>query len=415
MITTFYKKIHYFFFMIIIYFFIYSPYLKYLQIGTGKIVLFISLLYLLFNIKSINYITLFKNEIFFVFILIFYSLLTLLWGDGSSTIIPYLHFQFIVDCIFVPVILYKMFNSSIDLKRLNVYLIYVGTIASFITLFLVLNPVVNLYLRENIIVDDLDSGTVQDSLRYIRGFSFSESSTFGFGITQAILFGLALNETKNNSKFFLPLIFFLISILFNARVGFVVAIISLILLTERIKIYSFVYISIVFFGCYLYLNYSDFAIDNSQSIIWATDFFVESFSFFSNEKADTTYGLLIGEMFFFPKNIVSLLFGEGKIVMGKSIGSDVGYVNQIFIGGLLYLFLLLSTLFYCYFNFHKFNRNSFIGVFFLITILIINFKGSALLTSHSFYRLFFLIYVVNKCISYDIIMNKKFLKNSRSL
>lgn len=394
--------INYFFFFIVLYIFIYSPYLRSLQMGVGKILIFFAFIYFCINFKAIKYILLFKLEIMFICILILYTLLTSLWGDGSAGSIPYLHFQFIIDCVIVPIFLYKIFHKVVDYSRLNEYLVLVGTVASLITIYLIINPVFNIYLRENIIIDDLDSGTVQDSLRYIRGFTFSESSTFGFGITQGIIFGLALNETKSKSKFYLPLLLLLISILFNARVGFVVVIISFVILYKRIKI-SFLFYILVFVTIVgSYLNYSDFADENSQTIKWATDFFTESFDFFSGKKdSDSTYDALTGRMFFLPESPFGILFGEGRIVMGRDVGSDVGYVNQIFIGGLFYLFLLILTLYFFYVNFGRFTNSKLLGLFFIVIILVVNYKGSALFTSHSFLRLFLLLYVVLKCMKFD--------------
>jgi hypothetical protein len=284
-----------------------------------------------------------------------------------------------------------------------------GTIASLITFFLILNPVFNVYLRENIIIDDLDGGTVQDSLRYIRGFTFSDSSTFGYGVTQGIIFGLALYESKFSSKFYFILFPILLSILFNARVGFVVAFISFILLYNRFKISTLIYFSIISFTCFFYLKNSNFVEENTQSIEWATDFFLESFNFISGGGSnESTYDVLMNDMIFFPEKSINILFGEGKIIMGRNIGSDVGYVNHIFFGGILYQFLLLVILLLFFLNFKRLSNNSFIGLFFLISILVINFKGSAMFTSHSFFRLFMLIYVVIKCTRYDKMIKNMF-------
>lgn len=373
-----------------------------LNMGIGKLIVFAAIVYFTVNFKLIKYLLLFKLEIFLILVIIFYVFLTSLWGDGSARIMPYLHFQFIIDCILVPIFLYNFFKSKIDFEMLNKYLIIVGTIAALITIYLIFNPLFNIYLRENIIVDDLDSGSVQDSLKYIRGFTFSESSTFGFGITQGIIFGLAFNETKNNNKYYIPLLLLIISILFNARVGFVVIIISFLLLYKRIK-FSFIFYTLIFVTLSLtYFLSTDFANDNSQTLEWATSFFSESFDFFSGKKdSDSTYDALTGRMFFFPDSLFGILFGEGKTVMGRDIGSDIGYVNQIFTGGVFYLFLLIFTLWVYYINFERVGKNKFITFFFIFSILIVNYKGSAMFTSHSFLRLFSLLFVVMKCLKYD--------------
>lgn len=412
MLKSLKKVIYSLFFLFVVYIFIYSPYIRMINMGIGKLIVFAAIVYFTINFKLIKYFLLFKLEIFLILVLIFYVFLASLWGDGSTSIMPYLHFQFIIDCILVPIFLYNIFKSKIDFKILNNYIIVVGTIASIITIYLIFNPLFNIYLRENIIVDDLDSGTVQDSLKYIRGFTFSESSTFGFGITQGIIFGLAFNETKNNNKYYIPLLLLIISILFNARVGFVVIIISFLLLYKRIN-FSLIFYTLIFVTLSLsYFLSTDFANENSQTLEWATSFFSESFDFFSGKKdSDSTYDALTGRMFFFPDSLFGILFGDGKTVMGRDIGSDIGYVNQIFTGGLVYLFLLIFTLWVYYLNFVRVANKNFITSFFILIILIVNYKGSAMFTSHSFLRLFSLVFVVMKCMKYDETLKYRYNPN----
>lgn len=156
----------------------------------------------------------------------------------------------------------------------------------------------------------------------------------------------------------------IISILFNARIGFVVIIISFLLLYKRIK-FSFIFYTLIFVTLSLsYFLSTDFANDNSQTLEWATSFFSESFDFFSGKKdSDSTYDALTGRMFFFPDSLFGILFGDGKTVMGRDLGSDIGYVNQIFTGGLVYLFLLIFTLWVFYINFERVAKNKFITFF----------------------------------------------------
>lgn len=165
MLKSLKKVIYSLFFLFVVYIFIYSPYIRMLNMGIGKLIVFAAIVYFTINFKLIKYFILFKLEIFLILVIIFYVFLTSLWGDGSASIMPYLHFQFIIDCILVPIFLYNFFKSKIDFKILNKYIIIVGTIAAIITVYLIFNPLFNIYLRENIIVDDLDSGSVQDSLK----------------------------------------------------------------------------------------------------------------------------------------------------------------------------------------------------------------------------------------------------------
>src|SRR5690606_29985192 len=61
--------------------------------------------------------------------------------------------------------------------------------------------------------------------------------------------------------------------------------------------------------------------------------------------------LLFGDMLYFPSTVLGLIFGEGRYVFGNpnDVQSDVGYVNDILFGGLIYFgfyFRSLYKLFY---------------------------------------------------------------------
>jgi len=384
------------FYFIVLYIFIYSPQLQFLNFGVGKLLWFFTFIYFIYNRKKITLLNLFKNELLIFSILIVYTLFITIWGGINSLKFAYLHLQFVLDCIVVPIFIYCFFNNNVDIRKISNHIINVGLIASFITIFLIINSDFNFYLRDHVIIDDLDGGTVQESLRKIRGFSFADSSTFGYGITQGLIIGLALFESKFSKKYIFYLIPLLISILFNARVGFFVVIISFLFFVSRfLSLKTVIISSLLFIIAFLLLYNSNISHSNSSTIEWGSSFVNETIDFFSGKKVESsTYTALINKLNVFPEDTFNFLFGEGHYIIGK--GSDVGYINQIFVGGIFYLIFLLLIMFFLFYNFNSLTESTSLTLFFFISIIIVNIKGPAFLTSISFWRVIMLIYVFSK-------------------
>jgi len=98
-------------------------------------------------------------------------------------------------------------------------------------------------------------------------------------------------------------------------------------------------------------------------------------------------------MIFFPSNIFNIIFGEGRIVSGAKINSDIGYINQIFIGGIIYLILMLLFLLYMFIRNIKVSTNKLFPVLFFLTLIVVNIKGDAFFVPRGFFRLIIFYYV----------------------
>jgi hypothetical protein len=86
--------------------------------------------------------------------------------------------------------------------------------------------------------------------------------------------------------------------------------------------------------------------------------------------------------------------GEGRVVFNNYIqDSDIGYVNQMFIGGGFYLLILCVFILFMYKNNLKFSEDRFYPLLFIFVILIANIKGSAFFTPNGFLRIYSLYYI----------------------
>ena len=109
--------------------------------------------------------------------------------------------------------------------------------------------------------------------------------------------------------------------------------------------------------------------------------------------------ILTPDIYRFPEGLTGVLFGAGHPTMGMGerygYSSDIGYTNDIWLGGIVYMVLL-----YLFFaalmlalRKHPNPRISFLGTFLLISYPFINIKGNAASTNEFSYFLF-LVYLV---------------------
>lgn len=387
------KIIKYIFFILCLYIYLYNPIFQVLGFGIIKLLLFVSLIYLFFSKGFIFLFKYFKKEIIFTILLIVYSFsLVMILGNGTALMVPYQHAVWFLECFIIPIFLLFFFKDIFRKQSWEFLVAVVGTIASIITLYLIVNPEINLWVRESIIYNSLDA---QTTILDFRGFSISEGSSFAYGIVQGFILSFCLFSIRKSFFYFIPIIPLLISILFNARIGFSTIIISLILLIifKRIRIKSLIIGAVLVIAIIFLFNNSVFISENAKSMEWGLNFFEQTFSFVRGENNNETYSKLFDEMLFFPSSLSGIIFGEGRIVFAQSPNSDIGYVNQIFTGGIIYLLIMLFFLLYMYKRNLQYATDKLYPALFILSLLIVNIKGNSFFIPNGFFRLFTLYYV----------------------
>lgn len=313
-------------------------------------------------------------------------------GDGTAIMVPYQHIIWFLECFVIPIFLLTFFKDIFQKHSWEFLTIAIGSIASLITLYLIINPDVNVWIRGSVILEPLDSTPAN---LFFRGFSIAESSSYGYGVIQGLFLAFCLFSIGKSILYIIPILPLLISILFNARIGFAVVIISMLFMitSKRIKFIALIIVLIIVLIAVFFVNNSSFVSDNTTSIEWGLNFFTDTFSFFRGESSGSNYDVLFNDMLFFPSTIFGVIFGEGRSAFGIVKGSDIGYVNQILTGGVFYLLMMFSFLWYMYKRNLKYATDKLYPTLFFITLLIVNIKGSAFFVSHSFFRLFTLYYI----------------------
>ena len=208
-------------FIIFLYVYLYSPNLTFINIGTIKILLILSFLYFFIKPISIKYFFLFKEDFVLFFSLLIISILFSLRMKTNIFDVPYKQIIWFLECYFIPIFLIRFFKSEIRTNTLVFYLICVGFVAALISFFLILFPESNYILRTKYI-ESLDI----DEFRF-RGFGVAESISFSYGVLQGLILGLCFYYSSQNRFYLIPIVFLFIAILFNARIGFILASISL--------------------------------------------------------------------------------------------------------------------------------------------------------------------------------------------
>lgn len=385
-------------FWIGLYVYLYNPILKPLGFGAIKILLAVSILYFFFSYRRVLlFFQLFSREIFFLLGIVLYIYALQFWGRDVSLSNAYIHVIWFLEGFFIPLFLVSIFGKGLDIEGWKSKIIIAGIAASFITIFLIASPGVNDFIKQNIIIDAFELAEKGSTITF-RSFAIAEGSTFPYGIIQGMIIGLCLTRLKRNLILAVPIITLFVSILFNARIGLAPVLVGLGLVIVLKQINAKVALSFVLIALLggWFFVYSDFAQRNEEGLYWGISAFEQIIGFLQGEDGGTV-STITKDMVFFPKTDAGLLFGEGRDLFVYQFDiqnrSDVGYVRQIFFGGLVFLTIMLLYLLYMVYRYVKITNDLFFGLLFLFTVLICNQKGYLLFVSTGVFRMFTLLYV----------------------
>lgn len=197
------------------------------------------------------------------------------------------------------------------------------------------------------------AGSIPSVLELVRYFQFESGATTFIAYRNSFLSGsgfFSIGSAYGLVTFFLVYTYMVerkltdfstvISILFIFAAGFVAARVSMIgiALSALLLLFSnfrtFLKASFVLiFAVIMFFTMPGLDTYNS----WL-------FEFFSNGLQSSTLTVLLQDMYFFP-DLSTFIFGDGKYGLSGEVyygGSDVGYMRNLFFGGVLYVALLLA-------------------------------------------------------------------------
>jgi len=397
--------------IIIVFLFLYEP--PIFNFNILHILGLISIGYILFHFTYFNKnFSLYKIMLiyFFMFTLVIYMLtVTNISNNNYTNILSPLFW--ILDIIPISIMLSIYFKrnkySFYDFINVIIYVSFIQAVISILTFSFS-------SLQELTIAQLINYGYYDYliELSKYRIYGFASNLTYSTPILQSVIAVIAvyLSITKNiKYLFFVPFILF--SSFVNARTSIIIFLSGLLLifLTYRIKNLNnfmkfstrFVLMSLSIWVLFLYLNNS-----SSETFTWVMNFFDEISIFIRGGIGATQYSyynyFTSSNTYVLPEGIY-LFFGHGFRIMSPSkyaVFSDVGYINDIWLGGLFYsisiyvffLSILLSVL-----KSHIIDKKLKIYLTLLLvnTLIISNFKGYIFgmnnLTNFLFLLYFFIV------------------------
>jgi len=386
------NPITYFFVFIILYIYIFNPIFVAIGIGLVKALLLLSILYYLLKREYVKaYIPDCRNLYTLLFLSIIYCTLIIMLSSGNSNA-PYSIFIWILECTFIPIFLIRNIFLKYNLCLFET-LVNVSLFAACISVFLFLNPSINDFVQGGVVELPYENKLG----KWDRCFGIAEGLTNSYGVIQGIFASLCLLKGKQSSKYYLFAFIITISVAINARTGWIPIIFTLLYVTWKNiksgKIMYFVSIAIAVWSVMFFIE--KYGGEHVNTIEFSLGFFTSSYDFFINgDTGDDYYGAL-NRFIHFPQSFLGILLGEGKTMFGDpNHSSDIGYINQIYTGGLVYLITLIITQIMIYKKLYYRYKYHFLIFLLFATAFIINFKGITFYTSESFSRFVMLFYFV---------------------
>ena len=361
--------------IICLYIYIYSPNLVSLAISTS-VVLYPLVFWLIF--REFTY--LYKYQRIFIFWFITSVFIIVRTLCGGESVFLYSWIGYLIETILLSIALSIIITKNqYDIVRL---LLICGAVAATISCLCLFIPPLDDIIR-TIQVERREGG---DAVIF-RGFGLSQGLNFEYGIIQALIFSIGLLNLKDNKwfSFFMP--FVILSIFINARSGSVVVALSILayILYKKsfiIPIISLAVITVLFLSLRSYIP--------DDTYVWIEEFFLEvKDAMLGTDSAQfNTRETLTNDMVIWPNDIESWIFGLGHSLFRTKSGpsSDIGYINQLAYGGVVFCALL-----YClsYFIIKK-GRNylpKLYFIFIIMSLLIMNIKGDVFGSNGGIFKL----------------------------
>jgi len=376
---------------------LYSPPL--LPFNTMHMVGLCSLAYLALHLPSL-WKNIYQTKLIYVMgmfvFLLFYLLLEMLGHSLSATSLIF-PIYYLMDVIPFGLTLAVYSNKKgLTTQSFLDMVLFIGMVQAVLALLAFLFPPV-----KTLFVELLLSYSYGDIARY-RIYGLAGGLTYSTPALQSILALVAVYFAFTRSKKYLLCAGLLaFSGIINARTSFVVLLIggmvllfcSKLKLKTKVSVLFWMAIVFAFIDLYLLPTLIKAAPDTFR---WVGEGFSEIGGFL---KGDTTgyFSYATSENAYVLPTGLSFLWGIGHLVMGgyQGVGSDVGYVNDIWFGGILYMAIVYP--FFLGMMWSLFRKKegapSFLGISLLFLYPALNIKGIAF-SMNDFTNFFILIYIM---------------------
>ena len=389
------KSFRYLLLLIVLYIYFYDPEFVFIGFGLIKIVLIIALGYAVLSFGRVRrYLRFYKKEALISLFLICYLFIRVAIAKDNGMKEVWIMLKWLIESTIIPIFIIETLISKI--KDIDVYdcCIKVGFIASLITLVLMAFPALNDVVRSMML---LHYDFLEDFFSF-RSYGLASGLTGPYGIIQGILASMCL--LRYDKKHWYYLVFFLtltVSAAVNARTGLISILITLLyLVLGALKGFKVKNIIIIATSLAVFVVFANFLSRRYSEVFeWVSEAFFATADFITgNSDSDTAYFNVLDAYLQWPSTSTGVFFGEGRSLFGLDFGegSDIGYVNQVFLGGILFAGGLLTIQYVFYKDLWKRSGKKFLPILLFLTALIINFKGVVFYNSNSFSRLVTLLF-----------------------
>ncbi len=416
------------FLIVLLFLYIYSPDFSFVGFNNSGIVLFpLAIFGYAFFLKPryiISFLTRNKVIVVFQFLILFLVLLSTIlqvFQNSANNVslasqYPISLVRFYFEVIVASVALHCLFavRKKEQINDLINAFFWIISIQFAITLLSLISPSLRDYINFSIL--NPNSKLIQaDWLYQRRGYGLASGHLFFYPLFNGFILSIALwgsvSSFKKKINYLVYALMALFPIFLNARVG-LISIPSFIVSLLLIKPFNLRYtlglalttistgtLSILLFSFLVQLD-----IFGSSTLRWIYEGILQYQAFFSGQWQDVTIlnALLDGHVHF-PTN---LLIGDGKYLFQNesiSFNSDIGYINYLYFGGLLYSILLYAPFVWIFWKaILKTDNIALRGILLsgLIIIFIANFKGiifqSNSLTRACFLMIIFILFEKSK-------------------
>jgi len=389
------KKLQYALLVILFYIYIFNPVFSFVGFGINNILLLVAGLSLIvYNGILIENIRVYMTELILIVTMIIYLLVTVFlsgtgYYQGALDLLSWL-----TTLLFLPIFLvYAVLVKHRDIGFYNL-IINVGVVAASISVISILIPGLNSFLRGIQLGNELDVMEELGQLS-VRGFGLGGNLTSGYGYMMGLLASICtlklIDSEKRRWYYVVYIILFLIAILVNARTGMFALLITLgIIFLKSLRSFNtrglIILAAVIGGGILLLALLKKFSPDMYEFVQVFLDFL---------SSMENYEGSAYDQMLHFPETTHGLIFGEGvNIFLADYMNSDLGYVRNIYLGGIVFLVLLMLEQFVLYRKmYHRSDRDIFVLILFL-SVIVFHYKGSLFYTPTAVSRFVMLLYFV---------------------
>ncbi len=396
-------------FYTVVYIYIFNPVFKVLDFGLNVFLLLVSGIYAFTHLNLFKkYLKAYKHELWIIIFMMLYLSIGLLL-NGLDNIVGVVRLQeMILTLLFIPFFLVETVISRFKDKGFLNMMITVGLIAATITLLCLIFPQFQNIIRG--IQTNREIGVLESSDEFLlRGFGLGGNLTSAYGYIMGVCGAICLIKLKYSRSYYVfYVLLFVLAAAVNARTGMLAVVIAMaFMLMRNVKRFNIGYllaacilIVLLLYGYQLLEVYFPYAYE------FISDF-VKFFSSTDNYK-----GSAYDNMLHFPRTLNGLVFGEGRDVfgIGTEETSDIGFVRDIYMGGIVFVTMLAMYLYILFKKMYRRSGDLILVLILAMSVMLFYYKGLVFYASHAvsrFIMLFYFVLVYNELHKNRIIVFKK--------